>query len=57
VTLSAGGSAVTLTAEEAIAHEVARMLAVGRILPASTYVRAIEALGRNGIGKLGFLLG
>lgn len=55
-TLAAAGSATTLTDEEAIAHDVARVLSAGRTLPASTYVRAVEVLGRDGLGELVFLV-
>ncbi len=55
--LVAGGAPTTLTDEEAIAHEVARVLAGGRILPGATYARAIELLGAEGVGELVFLIG
>lgn len=55
--LSAGGCPATLTEEESIAHEVAHALAAGRILPASTYARAVKALGRDCVGELVFLIG
>lgn len=56
-TLAAGGRPAVLNDEEGIAHEVARVLAIGRILPASTYARALEVLGRDGLGELVFLIG
>ncbi|MCI0366016.1 MAG: carboxymuconolactone decarboxylase family protein [Phycisphaerales bacterium] len=56
-TLAAGGRPTVLNDEEAIAHEVARVLAIGCILPASTYARALEVLGRDGLGELVFLIG
>lgn len=56
-TLAAGGCPATLTDEETMGHEVARALAAGRILPASTYDRAVELLGRDGVGELVFLIG
>lgn len=56
-TLAAGGCPATLNEQEAIAHEVARVLATGRIVPSSTYARAIELLGRDGMGELVFLIG
>jgi 4-carboxymuconolactone decarboxylase len=55
-TLAAGGRPSDLSDEEAIAHDVALALARGRILPASTYARAIELLGRDGVGELAFLI-
>lgn len=56
-TLAAGDRPSDLSDTEAIAHEVARVLTRGHILPASTYARAIELLGRDGIGELAFLVG
>ena len=56
-TLAAGGCPSGLSDEEAIAHDVARALARGRILPASTYARAVDVLGRDGVGELVFLIG
>lgn len=56
-TLAAGGRPSVLSDEEAIAHEVARVLATGRIVPASTYARAVEVLGKDGVGELVFLVG
>ncbi len=40
-----------------MAYDVARVLTSGRILPASTYARALEVLGLDGIGELVFLIG
>ncbi|PHJ65407.1 hypothetical protein VF14_10450 [Nostoc linckia z18] len=56
-TLAAGGRPTDLSNEEAIAHDVARALVAGHILPASTYERATELLGRDGVGELVFLIG
>lgn len=56
-TLAAGGRPADLGDEEAIAHDVARALAAGHILPASTYQRASEILGHAGVGELAFLIG
>jgi len=56
-TLAAGERPSELNEEEAVAYEVARALTAGRILPASTYARAIEVLGQDGIGELVFLIG
>lgn len=55
--LAAGDRPSGLSDEEAIAHDIARVLAAGRIVPASTYARAIELLGRDGMGELAFLVG
>jgi 4-carboxymuconolactone decarboxylase len=56
-TLAAGGRPSDLSDGEAVAHDVARALASGHILPASTYTRAVEVLGRDGVGELAFLVG
>ena len=56
-TLAAGGCPPDLSDGERIAHDVALALAGGRILPASTYARAVEVLGRDGVGELAFLIG
>ena len=56
-TLAAGGRPAGLGDEEAIAHEVARLLATGRIVPTSTYDRAVSLLGLDGFGELVFLAG
>jgi 4-carboxymuconolactone decarboxylase len=56
-TLAAGGRPPDLSDQEAIAHDVARALATGRILPNSTYHRAVETFGRDGVGELVFLIG
>ena len=56
-TLAAGGRPSGLSDEEAVAHDVAHVLATGHILPASTYARALELLGRDGVGELVFLVG
>ena len=56
-TLAAGGRPVDLSDKEAIAYDVARALATGHILPASTYGHAVSVLGRDGVGELVFLIG
>jgi 4-carboxymuconolactone decarboxylase len=56
-TLAAGGRPVDLGDEEGIAHDAARALADGRILPSSTYGRALDAFGQDGVGELVFLIG
>jgi 4-carboxymuconolactone decarboxylase len=54
--LASGGRPPSLSDVEAIAHDVARALATGHTLPASTYARALELLGRDGVGELVFLI-
>jgi 4-carboxymuconolactone decarboxylase len=56
-TLASGGRPSGLSDEQAIAHDVARALTYGRTLPASTYDRATELLGQDGVGELVFLIG
>jgi alkylhydroperoxidase family enzyme len=56
-TLAAGGRPTDLSDEEAIAHDVAKALVSGHILPTSTYDRAVQLLGRDGVGELAFLIG
>lgn len=55
--LAAGVRPPTLSAEEAIAHDIAQVLAEGRILPSATYARAVDLLGQDGVGELTFLIG
>lgn len=55
--LAVGGRPSDMTKEEAIAHDVARALATGGVLPAPTYARAIDLLGPDGMGELAFLVG
>lgn len=56
-TLAAGERPHDLNDQETIAHDVAGVLVRGHILPASTYERATELLGRDGVGELSFLIG
>jgi 4-carboxymuconolactone decarboxylase len=56
-TLAAGERPADLPAAEAIAHDVAKALSQGSILPASTYARAVTLLGEDGVGELVFLIG
>lgn len=56
-TLAAGGRPTDLSEEEAIAYDAARCLVSGRILPTSTYERASELLGKDGVGELAYLVG
>lgn len=55
--LASGGRPAGLGEQEMIAHDVARTLTAGRILPTSTYERAVQLLGIDGIGELVFLIG
>lgn len=56
-TLAAGGRPADLNDTEAIAHDVAKALVSGHILPTSTYDRATQLLGLDGVGELVFLIG
>jgi 4-carboxymuconolactone decarboxylase len=56
-TLAAGGCPADLSDDDAIAHDIARGLATGHILPDSTYRQALDAFGRDGVGELVFLVG
>lgn len=56
-TLASGERPVDLGPEETIAHDVAAALVRGHILPASTYARAVDLLGLDGVGELSFLIG
>jgi 4-carboxymuconolactone decarboxylase len=56
-TLAAGTCPIDLSDEEAVAHDVARVLAKGRVVAASTYARAERLLGRQGFAELVFLVG
>lgn len=55
--LASDGSPADLGPAERVAHEVARALMQGRVLPASLYGRAEQILGRDGLGELVFLIG
>lgn len=56
-TLAAGGIPQDLNKTETVAHNIARVLASGNVVPDSTYNRAVELLGENGIAELLFLIG
>ncbi|MGW5583252.1 carboxymuconolactone decarboxylase family protein [Streptomyces sp. NPDC003857] len=56
-TLAAGGRPSGLSDDQAVAHDVAMALTSGRILPDSTYDRATQLLGHDGVGELVFLIG
>lgn len=55
--LASGGRPSGLSDGQAIAHDVARALTSGHTLPNSTYDRATELLGEEGVGELVFLIG
>lgn len=56
-TLAAGGRPYSLNEQEAIAHDVARTLVTGRVVPDSTYKQAVSLFGKEGTGELIFLIG
>ncbi|RAJ08355.1 4-carboxymuconolactone decarboxylase [Chitinophaga skermanii] len=56
-TLAAGGSPHGLAAEECVAHDIARSLVSGRIVPTATYQLAVHLLGQAGVAELFFLVG
>lgn len=56
-TLAAGGRPNELNEQQAIAHDIARALVTGRIVPDSTYKQAVIMLGKEGAGELIFLIG
>lgn len=56
-TLAAGGRPQGLTGQQAIAHDLARSLVTGHIVPDSTYSHALDLLGRDGVAELFFLIG
>jgi 4-carboxymuconolactone decarboxylase len=55
--LASGNRPTGLNEEEAIAYEVASILAKGRIVSASTYTQATQLLGKEGAAELIFLVG
>jgi len=56
-TLSAGSRPHGLTLQQAIAHDIARSLVTGHIVPESTYRHAVNLLGHDGVAELLFLIG
>ncbi len=56
-TLAAGGRPHGLSEQEAVAHDIARALAKGHIVPDATYQWAVDLLGREGVAELFFLIG
>jgi len=55
--LASGNRPNELNAEEAVAHDVAGMLAKGQIVPDATYDNAVKLLGKEGTAELIFLVG
>lgn len=55
--LSAGFRPYELNAEEAIAYEIAQVLAKGRIVSDAAYAHAEKLLGKDGIAELIFIVG
>lgn len=56
-TLAAGGRPDGLNEQENAAHDMARCLISGRIVPDSTYQHALQLFGKEGVAELYFLIG
>ncbi len=56
-TIAAGQRPIDLTAHEAIAYDMASVLADGMQLPGSTYHAALQAFGEQGTAELIYLVG
>lgn len=56
-TLASGGSPADLTGQLNIAHQIARTLISGKIVPDSMYKLAVELLSKDGVAELFFLIG
>ena len=56
-TLASGGRPEGLGEQEAVAHDIARILVAGHIVPDSTYKYAVQLLGQDGVAELFFLIG
>jgi 4-carboxymuconolactone decarboxylase len=56
-TLAAGGRPCNLSEPQAIAHDIARALVTGHIVPESTYRQGVLVLGRDAVAELFFLVG
>lgn len=56
-TLAAGGRPHGMTGQQAVAHDIARTLVTGHIVPDSTYRHAVHLLGRDGVAELFYLIG
>jgi 4-carboxymuconolactone decarboxylase len=55
--LAAGGYPYGLNEQEAVAHNIARSLVAGHVVPSSTYKMAVQLFGRDGVAELFFLIG
>ncbi|RYF93832.1 MAG: 4-carboxymuconolactone decarboxylase, partial [Chitinophagaceae bacterium] len=55
--LAAGAQPQGLNEQEMIAHIIARVLTAGKIVPDSTYARAVTLFGKDGVAELFFLIG
>lgn len=55
--LASGNHPAELNKEEAVAHEVAGLLAKGQIVPDAIYDNAVKLLGNEGAAELIFLVG
>lgn len=56
-TLAAGGRPCNLNEQEATAHDIARCLSAGKIVPDSTYKHAVKLFGQDAVAELFFLVG
>lgn len=56
-TLTAGGRPYGLNEQEAVAHDIARSLVSGHIVPDAAYKHAVNVLGKDGVAELYFLIG
>lgn len=54
--LAAGSRPYGLSAQEAVAHDIAHSLVTGHIVPDSTYNHAVNLLEKDGVGELIFLI-
>ncbi|MEI9810259.1 MAG: carboxymuconolactone decarboxylase family protein [Bacteroidota bacterium] len=54
--LAAGSYTAGLTDKESIAWHIAAVLVSGHVVPDSTYRRAVQLLGQNGVAELFFLI-
>lgn len=55
--LAAGLHPDGLNEQELIAHTIAHVLVAGRVVPDSTYKRAVDLLGQEAVAELFFLIG
>ncbi len=56
-TIAAGQRPADLTAEEAVAYDVAAALVNGKSLPETTYQRALQVFGKDQVAELVYLVG